>query len=138
MTVGACCADRGEAFIGSDCINIAKMAPGTLVDLFGRTVDTDVALYNNRETESQLHDLSGGLRQVKSMSFASSNADPIICHCLGVAESEIRGASDFGGCQTVSDVKETTEAGSGCTSCHRRILALLQESQQAQVAAPQA
>jgi len=123
--------------IDSDCTNIAKTALDSLVNLIGRTVDTDIALHNNHETESQLHSHPGGLRQVKSMSFASPNADPIICRCLGVAESEIRGAGDFGGCQTVADVKATTEAGSGCTSCHRRILALLQESRQTQATAPQ-
>lgn len=71
------------------------------------------------------------------MSFDPSNSDPVICRCLGIAESEIRGAGDFGGCQTISDVKATTEAGSGCRSCHRRILTLLQQSRQAEVTAPQ-
>ncbi len=72
------------------------------------------------------------------MSFEPPNNDPVICHCLGIAESEIRGAHDFGCCQTVADVKAMTAAGDGCTSCHRRILALLQESRQTQATAPQA
>ena len=62
------------------------------------------------------------------MPYEPTNSDPVVCRCLGITQSEIRAAGDFGGCQTVSDVKEMTEAGSGCTSCHRRIIALLQES----------
>ena len=62
------------------------------------------------------------------MSYEPTNSDPVVCRCLGITQSEIRAAGDFGGCQTVGDVKELTEAGSGCTSCHRRIIALLQES----------
>jgi NAD(P)H-nitrite reductase large subunit len=62
------------------------------------------------------------------MSFAPESIDPVICHCLGIAASEIRAAAEFGDCQTVSDVKHTTAAGSGCTSCHRRIIGLLRSS----------
>ena len=61
------------------------------------------------------------------MSFEPKSVSPVICHCLGITEAEIRSASQIGQCRTISDVKVMTAAGSGCTSCHRRIIALLQE-----------
>ena len=64
------------------------------------------------------------------MAFEHPTGDPVICHCLGITESEIRTAGEFAGCETLSDVKTMNEAGSGCTSCHRRIIALMQESRQ--------
>lgn len=68
------------------------------------------------------------------MSFGPQSNDPVVCHCLGVSQSEIRAAGDFAGCRTVADIKSATEAGSGCNSCHRRILALLQHSSRPQEA----
>jgi len=62
------------------------------------------------------------------MSFHSPSSDPEVCHCLGITESEIRAARDFGDCETVNDVKSVTEAGSGCTACHRRIIDVLRHS----------
>ena len=53
-------------------------------------------------------------------------------HLVGLAGAGAAG--DFAGCRTVSDIKCATEAGSGCTSCHRRILTLLQQSTRSQSA----
>lgn len=61
------------------------------------------------------------------MSFEST--DPVVCRCLGITESEVRTAGEFATCSNLEDVKRMTEAGTGCTSCHRRIIALLRESQ---------
>jgi NAD(P)H-nitrite reductase large subunit len=61
--------------------------------------------------------------------MATSEHNPI-CRCLGITESEIRAAADFAGCETISEIKETTEAGTGCTACHKRILKLLVEARQ--------
>ncbi len=69
------------------------------------------------------------------MSFGPKTSDPVICHCLGIAASEIRAAGEYGECQTVSEVKDMTEAGSGCMSCHRRIIGLLQTSRRQAAAA---
>jgi len=57
-----------------------------------------------------------------------NSADPIVCPCLDISESEILAAGKFAGCRNIADIKTATKAGSGCTSCHRRILALLRES----------
>lgn len=62
------------------------------------------------------------------MSFVSSTSDPVVCRCFGVTESEIHAAADFAGCETVHDVKSSTEAGTGCTACHRRIIDVLRNS----------
>jgi NAD(P)H-nitrite reductase large subunit len=51
----------------------------------------------------------------------------ILCHCLRVTESQIHEAVVIAGCRDVKDVMDCTEAGSGCTACHRRILAFLAE-----------
>ena len=62
------------------------------------------------------------------MLLEPESTDPVICQCLGITESKIRAAGEAGGCQTVVDVRAMTKAGSGCTSCHRLIIALLMES----------
>lgn len=76
------------------------------------------------------------------MSFVPESADPVVCRCLDITVSEISAAGEFGGCQTLSDVKVMTAAGSGCMSCHRRIIALLERSRRPAsmeaAAAPQA
>ncbi len=57
----------------------------------------------------------------------SSDDDKIICRCLGIAESEVRAATDFAECRTLCDIKKVTSAGKGCMSCHGRIKAILKE-----------
>jgi NAD(P)H-nitrite reductase large subunit len=51
--------------------------------------------------------------------------DPLVCHCLSVAESDvlmvIRGGAD-----SVASVGQLCEAGTACQSCHGPIRALLQ------------
>ncbi len=55
-------------------------------------------------------------------------SDRVVCRCLGIAESEVRAAADFAGCRTLTDIKHTTEAGTGCMACHKRIIRLLAEA----------
>jgi len=52
--------------------------------------------------------------------------DPLVCHCLTVAESEILVAIR-GGADSVEAVGRHCEAGTGCQSCHEPIRALLQQ-----------
>ena len=52
--------------------------------------------------------------------------DPLVCHCLTVAESEILVAIR-GGADSVEAVGQRCEAGTGCQSCHDPIRALLQQ-----------
>jgi bacterioferritin-associated ferredoxin len=47
--------------------------------------------------------------------------DRIACHCLGIAESEIRCALMEGTAECLRSVMRATGAGTGCTACHRAI-----------------
>ena len=60
--------------------------------------------------------------------FPSTSTDKVICHCLGVTETDIRSAIATGSVQTIKCIMNGTGAGTGCTACVRRINALLGES----------
>lgn len=51
--------------------------------------------------------------------------DRVVCRCLGVTEEVIIGAIQTLGLRTVKEVRRATEAGDGCTCCHREISAYL-------------
>ena len=55
----------------------------------------------------------------------SSIDDPLICHCYGVTASSILTAIDVGDAETIEEVTQLTDAGSGCGSCQCRIQRLL-------------
>jgi NAD(P)H-nitrite reductase large subunit len=59
--------------------------------------------------------------------------DPLVCHCLTVAESEILVAIRSGA-DSVEAVGRCCEAGTGCQSCHAPIRALLQQEAQRELA----
>ena len=59
---------------------------------------------------------------------AGSPDDKILCRCLGVSESEVRAATDFANCRTLCEIRNLTNAGKGCMSCHGRIKAILKEA----------
>ena len=59
--------------------------------------------------------------------MAEMLTDQIVCNCLQITESEIRGALSTGAVETLNCIKECTGAGTGCTACHRRIAALMAE-----------
>jgi NAD(P)H-nitrite reductase large subunit len=52
--------------------------------------------------------------------------DPLVCHCLTVAESEILLAIRSGA-DSVEAVGRYCEAGTGCQSCHEPIRCLLRQ-----------
>ena len=62
-----------------------------------------------------------------SRPFADTAGDPVVCHCLGVTEMEIRGAVSTGAVEHLKCVMDCTGAGTGCTACHLRIRELLRE-----------
>ena len=62
------------------------------------------------------------------MSTATVTDNRVVCHCLGVTESQVQDALDFGGSQNLKDVRDCTGAGSGCTACHRRIIGMLSDA----------
>ena len=55
--------------------------------------------------------------------------DQILCHCLNIRMSQVEDAVKFGGCETIKDVMNQTEAGKGCTACHARIRRAIKSSQ---------
>lgn len=59
--------------------------------------------------------------------------DPLVCHCLAVAESEILAAIRCGA-DSVEAVGQACEAGTGCQSCHGSIRALLQQETRRELA----
>lgn len=52
--------------------------------------------------------------------------DPLVCHCMTVAESEVRAAIREGA-DSVEAVGRRCEAGTGCQSCHGAIQAILRK-----------
>jgi bacterioferritin-associated ferredoxin len=57
--------------------------------------------------------------------------DRMVCHCLGVRESELLEVlADFG-VQTVADLRRQTGAGDGCTACHFLLRKYLEKRDQA-------
>ena len=63
--------------------------------------------------------------------------DPLVCHCLAVAESEVLHAIRSGA-DSVESVGQYCEAGTGCQSCHDSIRAMLQQEAKRQLARSQA
>ena len=51
--------------------------------------------------------------------------DRVVCHCLGITESEIRCALMQGTAECLRTVMRETGAGTGCTCCHRAIKDIL-------------
>jgi NAD(P)H-nitrite reductase large subunit len=54
-----------------------------------------------------------------------SCAERIVCRCLRVTEHEVITAIQTLGLRTVKEVGRATEAGTGCTCCHKEIAAYL-------------
>ena len=61
------------------------------------------------------------------------DADPLVCNCLAVRESEILHAIRSGA-DSVAEVGQYCEAGTGCTSCHEPIRRMLQEQARIELA----
>lgn len=57
--------------------------------------------------------------------------ETIVCHCLQVTQSSIVEAVRDGGARSLCELARQTGAGSGCTSCHRRLRAYLNERREA-------
>jgi bacterioferritin-associated ferredoxin len=45
----------------------------------------------------------------------------LICHCLQVTEDALQAAVATFALRTVSEIRQVTGAGTGCTACHRRL-----------------
>ncbi len=58
-------------------------------------------------------------------SAAGSCPDRVVCRCLKITEQEVITAITTLGLRTLSEVRKATEAGDGCTCCHRELHAYL-------------
>jgi bacterioferritin-associated ferredoxin len=56
-----------------------------------------------------------------------SAGETIVCHCLQVTQSSVVEAVRDGGARSLCELARLTGAGSGCTSCHRRLRAYLND-----------
>jgi len=50
----------------------------------------------------------------------------ILCACLGVTEATVAAVVKAGRACTVNEVMACTEAGMGCTACHKAIQAVVE------------
>jgi bacterioferritin-associated ferredoxin len=54
-----------------------------------------------------------------------SCADRIVCRCLRVTETDVIAAITTGGARSLVELQTLTEAGDGCTCCHRELQSYL-------------
>ena len=50
----------------------------------------------------------------------------VLCECLGVTEGRVAAVVKSGRACTVNEVMACTEAGTGCTACHKAIQAVVE------------
>jgi bacterioferritin-associated ferredoxin len=53
--------------------------------------------------------------------------DRVVCRCLQVTEEQVVFAITTLEVRNLRELRQTTGAGDGCTACHRKLKALLQE-----------
>lgn len=51
----------------------------------------------------------------------------VICRCLRVTEEEVVIAIRTLEVRTIREIRQTTGAGDGCTACHRKLKALIEQ-----------
>jgi len=74
------------------------------------------------QTFSETADCAGACR---SCATVGSCPERVICPCLGVTEGAVIGAIVTLGLRTVREVRTATEAGDGCTCCHKELAVYL-------------
>jgi NAD(P)H-nitrite reductase large subunit len=74
------------------------------------------------QTTSSTADCAGACRSCPAV---GSCPDRIVCRCLKVTEAVVIDAIVTLGLRTVKEVRKATEAGDGCTCCHKEIAAYL-------------
>jgi bacterioferritin-associated ferredoxin len=58
-------------------------------------------------------------------STVGSCPERVVCRCLNVTEAEVIAAITTRGVRTLKELRLITEAGDGCTCCHRELNAYL-------------
>jgi NAD(P)H-nitrite reductase large subunit len=74
------------------------------------------------QPSTETADCTGSCRSCPAV---GSCADRVVCRCLKVTEQTVIDAIVTLGLRTVKEVRRATEAGDGCTCCHKEIVAYL-------------
>ncbi len=74
------------------------------------------------QATTETEDCTGSCR---SCATVGSCPDRVVCRCLQVTEQTIVSAIVTLGLRTVKEVRQATEAGDGCTCCHKELAAYL-------------
>ena len=74
------------------------------------------------QTFTETEDCAGACR---SCATVGSCPDRVVCKCLRVTEQTVITAIVTLGLRTVKAVREATDAGDGCTCCHKELAAYL-------------
>lgn len=70
------------------------------------------------QTSTETENCAGSCRSCPAV---GSCPDRVVCRCLRVTEQVVIDAIVTLGLRTVKEVRTATEAGDGCTCCHREI-----------------
>ena len=74
------------------------------------------------QTFTETEDCAGACRSCPAV---GSCPDRVVCKCLRVTEQTLITAIATLGLRTVKEVRQATEAGDGCTCCHKELAAYL-------------
>lgn len=74
------------------------------------------------QTSPETEDCAGSCRSCVTV---GSCPDRVVCRCLGVTEQTLVTAIATLGLRTLKEVREVTEAGDGCTCCHKELAVYL-------------
>ena len=71
-----------------------------------------------------------------SLSPCSGCTDRIVCRCFGVKEATVVQVITTRGLRTVKEIRKHTEAGDGCTACHRLLARYIERFAQSSLSSP--
>jgi bacterioferritin-associated ferredoxin len=77
------------------------------------------------QTATEVPETADCTGSCRSCATVGSCSDRVVCRCLGVTEHEVVSAIVTLGLRTVKEVRQATEAGDGCTCCHKELAAYL-------------
>ena len=74
------------------------------------------------QTSTETEDCAGACRSCPAV---GSCPDRVVCRCLRVTEETVISAIVTLGLRTVKEIRHATEAGDGCTCCHKELAAYI-------------
>jgi NAD(P)H-nitrite reductase large subunit len=58
----------------------------------------------------------------------TASKSPVVCACLKLTRADVVACIHRESCRTLADLKESCEAGAGCTACHADLERLLEKA----------